>query len=300
VRAPDLGCGVGYAPQDLLLFPHWTVAENLAAARRGQLSGGLGEDELLGALGLEPLLARRADRLSGGEARRVALGRALLAAPDEELLLLDEPLASLDPPRRILVLGLLAALKATRRGPVVIVSHSAVDQCVLADVVQCIEVESDGRTSRSHFTPPAPPAEALAHEGAFENLLTLDVLELAGDVARCRLIGTAPLADGLELTVPSRGLEPGARALFGLHGDDVLLGLEDPGRVSARNKLVGRVAGLGRAGSFVNLVVALGAAGLSLSTHLTAGAVRDLELEVGAPVHVFFKTRSLRLLARLP
>ena len=78
VRAPDLERGVGYAPQDLLLFPHWTVAENLAAAKRGPLAGGLADEQLFAALDLAPLLPRRANRLSGGEARRVALARANL------------------------------------------------------------------------------------------------------------------------------------------------------------------------------------------------------------------------------
>jgi molybdate transport system ATP-binding protein len=295
VRRPDIGRGVGYAPQDLLLFPHWTVAENLAACRRGSLPGGLSDAALFAALDIEALLPRRAERLSGGEGRRVALARAILAAPDEELLVLDEPLSSLDRSRRVRVLGFLLALKDARRGPVVVVSHSAVDLTVLADVVQRIEVETDGSGVRSTFSAPVPAGRALGSEGAYENLLFGKVLELQDDAARCRLAGEV-----LEITVPSRDLHVGERALFGLRSDDVLLGIADPGRVSARNKLVGEVAALREEGPYINLEIDLGPGAPRVSTHLTVGATRDLGLEVGAPVHLFFKTRSVRLLARLP
>ena len=92
----------------------------------------------------------------------------------------------------------------------------------------------------------------------------------------------------------------GDRALFGLRSDDVLLGLEDPGRVSARNKLGGRVRSLAEEGAYINLSIGLGPGAPALSTHLTRGATRDLGLAQGAQVHLFFKTRSVRLLAHLP
>lgn len=290
VRRPDLELGVGYAAQDLLLFPHWTVAQNLEAGRRGALPGGLTEGQLLEALGLEELMERRADRLSGGEGRRVALARAILSAPDRGLLILDEPLVSLDAERRVLVVGFLLALKAARSGPVLVVSHSASDLACLVDWVQRIEQVPGGSSIRGGGV----PETELADEALFENRWLAEVLEVQGDVAVCSL------GHELQVVVPSRWLHAGERVLLGLGSDDVLLGLDDPGRVSARNKLAGHVSNLERAGAYVSLRVQLAGDAPDFVTHLTDGAVGELELSEGAAVHLFFKTRSVALLARLP
>lgn len=295
VRSPALTRGLGYAPQDLLLLPHWSVEQNLLACRGGPFPDGIVDEDLYQALGLEALLGRRADGLSGGEGRRVALARALFAAPNKELLVLDEPLASLDRERRVHVLGFLLALKAVRQGPVVIVSHDATDLCVLSDVVQCVELEEGQPGILSRFTKAAKPQHALRNEGAFENLLDAKVLSIEGDLARCVLF-----SGEVELTVPSQGLIEGDRALFGLRSDDVLLGLDDLGRISARNRLPGRVRSLEEEGTYIKLSIDLAAGDASMSTHLTHAATRDLGLDVDSSVHLFFKTRSVRLLARLP
>jgi len=114
---------VGYVFQDARLFPHLTVRQNLEygrwfARRRG---GHHSLPEVVDLLGLEQLLSRHPARLSGGEARRVSLGRALLSAP--RLLLLDEPLGSLEVARRQEILPYLDALIARHRIPVIYVTH---------------------------------------------------------------------------------------------------------------------------------------------------------------------------------
>lgn len=299
---------IGYAPQDLLLLPHWTVAQNLDAAREAApepLPEAL-EAALLLALELEPLLARQASALSGGEGRRVTLARAVLAAARTGLLVLDEPLASLDRGRRQLVLGFLLDLADWRRtsggGPAVVVSHSAIDLMVLCDEVQVLEtvVTADG-TRRSRFLPPGVPAEVLAEEGGYENLLVGKVERVFGDAASFALPG------GAEITIPGRDLEAGDRVVLGLRGDDVLVATEDPGAVSARNVLEGRVATATARGAYVALGIDLagvsrgsgdGTARLVIETHVTEGALRDLDLELGRRVLLLFKTRSIAILAR--
>ena len=98
---------VGYVPQDLLLFPHLDVRQNItyAAPRRSDLDA----PNLTHLLGLTPLLDRRVARLSGGERQRVALARALHSGPD--VLLLDEPLAAVDLARRRMILDTLVAIR---------------------------------------------------------------------------------------------------------------------------------------------------------------------------------------------
>lgn len=114
---------VGYVFQDARLFPHLTVRQNLEygrwfARRRPPM---MPITDVIELLGLGPLLARHPGRLSGGEARRVALGRALLSAP--RVLLLDEPLGSLDVARRLEILPYLDALITRHRIPILYVTH---------------------------------------------------------------------------------------------------------------------------------------------------------------------------------
>ena len=127
--------GLGLVFQDGRLFPHRSVRANLlfGAARAPADAPGPGLDEVVDLLGLAPLLARRPHELSGGERQRVALGRALLCRP--RALLMDEPLASLDPPRRQELLGYLAALPQRLNLPILYVTHQMDEVMRLADRV---------------------------------------------------------------------------------------------------------------------------------------------------------------------
>ncbi len=114
---------IGYVFQDARLFPHLSVAANLRyAARRAQAQHYVGLDAVAALLDLGFLMDRRVHQLSGGERQRVAIGRALLSQP--RLLLLDEPLASLDAARREEVLPYLETLRDQLAIPMVYVSHN--------------------------------------------------------------------------------------------------------------------------------------------------------------------------------
>jgi molybdate transport system ATP-binding protein len=114
---------VGYVFQESRLFPHLSVRQNLVYGRwvRRQREDAARFDEIVTLLDLSPLLTRPPARLSGGETRRVALGRALLSAP--RLLLLDEPLGSVDVDRRQEILPYLDRVMAEHRLPVIYVTH---------------------------------------------------------------------------------------------------------------------------------------------------------------------------------
>lgn len=127
IVVPPWARGVGWVPQEALLFPHLTVYENLAYADASPEA----VREAASLLEVTHLLQRRPRRLSGGERQRVALGRALLSSP--RLLLLDEPFSALDRPLRA-TLGRLVRAWADERGvPLVLVSHDDQDTDVLAD-----------------------------------------------------------------------------------------------------------------------------------------------------------------------
>jgi molybdate transport system ATP-binding protein len=124
----------GYVFQDLRLFPHRTVAANLAYGERSEAAV-MSRAETLEFLGIAHLARRYPATLSGGEAKRVAIGRALLSAP--RFLLLDEPLTSLDAPRAEEILRLLERIRDELRLPTLLVSHAAAEVERLAgEVVQ--------------------------------------------------------------------------------------------------------------------------------------------------------------------
>jgi molybdate transport system ATP-binding protein len=130
---------IGYVFQEGRLFPHLSVRHNLTygeafAKDRAPVAT---FDEVVSLLGLAPLLARRTRNLSGGEQQRVAIGRALLARP--RLMLMDEPLASLDAARRAEILPYLDSLRARFAIPTLYVSHSAEEVERLADEVATME-----------------------------------------------------------------------------------------------------------------------------------------------------------------
>ncbi|AVG76291.1 MULTISPECIES: molybdenum ABC transporter ATP-binding protein ModC [Pantoea] len=126
---------IGYVFQDARLFPHYRVRGNLRYGLSASMKGQF--DSLVALLGLEPLLDRFPLSLSGGEKQRVAIGRALLSAPD--ILLMDEPLASLDLPRKRELMPYLQRLAKQVDIPVLYVSHSLEEILQLADNVLVLD-----------------------------------------------------------------------------------------------------------------------------------------------------------------
>jgi len=217
--------GAGYVPQDTLLLPHWSAGRNVRAAAH--------DDGLVAStvamLEIGHLLERSVTSLSGGERQRVALARALVARP--RFLLLDEPLGSLDVPLRRRILPYLMRVRDRFRLPTVLVSHDATEVQALCDEVVVLEA---GRVVAQGV-----PGEVLRHaragERAFDNVLAGVVSAVHADTAVLRLDA------GGEARVPARGLAAGARAVFALGSDEVLLALDPPTRISARNVLAARL-----------------------------------------------------------
>lgn len=129
---------VGYVFQDARLFPHLDVRHNLGYGRHsGDSAGTFRFDAVVELLGIGALLERRVANLSGGEAQRIALGRALLSQP--ALLLLDEPLSMLDQARREELIPYLQRVRDETTLPILYVSHSAEEVKRLTDAVHVLD-----------------------------------------------------------------------------------------------------------------------------------------------------------------
>ncbi len=273
---------VGYMTQDPLLFPHCTVEQNLRYSPAGAAASNH-FTEVTDALNLRPLLGRMPRSLSGGEQHRVALGRALLSAP--ELLLLDEPFTGLDTHNRRTALALLDRVHRRFGVPWVLVSHRGADLALAADEVIVLEegaVAAQGNPLEclaAHATNPM----GLAHD--VDNLLrgpTRPVPEDAGlaelDWGGHRLIVPAPPA-------------PGSEAAYGCYANSLVLSLREPAQQSARNHLRAHIGALRPLGTAVIVELEIGHE--RLRALVLARALRELGLGVGAETWVNLKTTSL-------
>ena len=133
INLPPEKRNVGYVFQEGLLFPHVSVMNNLLYGRRRKQAGdnGIDFDQVINLLGIQDLLPRKPGTLSGGEKQRVAFGRAVLSNPD--ILLMDEPLASLDDARKEEMLPFIGGLSAHFNIPILYVSHSLEEIRTLTD-----------------------------------------------------------------------------------------------------------------------------------------------------------------------
>jgi molybdate transport system ATP-binding protein len=146
--APEVR-GVGYVPQDLALFPHFSVKRNVTYGRRGrEVAPGISLEHVVEVLEIGELLGRAVAQLSGGQKQRVAFARALLAQP--RLLLMDEPLASLDQELKWKIVPYLQRIRDEFRIPMLYVSHSPEEVMALCDQVlvlhagECLRVRPPG------------------------------------------------------------------------------------------------------------------------------------------------------------
>lgn len=278
---------IGYVFQEARLFPHMTVEANLAYGEwfTPKSERYASKAQILDMLGLGHLLKRRPRDLSGGERQRVAIGRALLASP--RLLLMDEPLASLDAARKAEIMPYLERLRDDVRIPIIYVSHSVAEVMRLASEVAVLQ---QGRLAA--FGPAAEIAQRLdlvPEEEREEGGAIIDMTVAAHDAGFDLTRLSSPAGD---VFVPGHVGPQGTPARVRIRARDVMLALEEPRNISALNILRGTVAAITPAGpSSVN--VRLDCGGAAVVARITRQSAAALRLAAGTPAFAVVKAVSV-------
>ncbi len=280
---------VGMVFQDARLFPHLSVAANLRYGLRRAAPGLIGWDEVIGLLGIGDLLTRRPACLSGGERQRVAIGRALLSQP--RLLVMDEPLASLDTPRRAEILPYLARLRGLNL-PILYVTHALDEVARLADTLVLVE---QGRAIAA-----GPVAQIAARAD-----LAIRLRDNAGAVLECQVAGHLEArgltrlallgGGGLELLVPLRPLPAGAAVRVRVAADEVILATTAPREISVQNILPARVQALAADQATGSVLVELRLGAAPFLARVTPDAVARLGLAPGGAALALVKSVSIQV-----
>jgi len=279
---------VGLVFQDSRLFPHMSVATNLRFGMRRVAPGGVRFDDVVELLGIGALLGRRPHTLSGGERQRVAIGRALLAQP--HLLLMDEPLASLDSARKAEIMPYLTRLKTTLKLPILYVTHALDEVSRLADSMVLIEagrVMGHGPVSDIASRADLP----LAQRDDAGALLLCRVEQHDTARALTRLRG-----GGAPLWVPRLDHPVGAACRVRIPAREVILATKPPDAISLHNIIPGVVRRIAPDATHRSALVEIALPAGGLLSRVTPDAVVRLELSPGSAVLALIKSTSIEVL----
>jgi molybdate transport system ATP-binding protein len=279
---------VGVVFQDARLFPHMNVATNLRFGMRRTAPGPIPFDEVVDLLGIGALLARRPHTLSGGERQRVAIGRALLAQP--HLLLMDEPLASLDDARKAEILPYLIRLKTALRLPMIYVTHSLDEASQLADWMVLIEA--------GHVTGTGTMSNIAARTD-----LLLAQRDDAGALLLCRVVAhdaerelTRLEGGGAAFWVPLLDAPLQAERRIRIPAREVILAGKSPDSISVHNIVSGTVRRIATETARRSVLVEIALPSGALLGRVTPDAITRLTLSPGAPVLALIKSTSIEVL----
>jgi len=280
---------LAYLFQEPALFPHLTVEQNVSFGLfgAGEVERASRVQDLLAAFRVEHLAHRKPAEISGGEAQRIALARALAPAP--RAVLLDEPLKGLDAELKAAIVDDLRSWNKIRQLPILYVTHQRDEVDALGERVIAVDRGQIVAEGAPHTVLDAPRKKRVAYAAGFENHLSAVIQDIreADGVMRARLAGSET-----ELELPLGYAAVGNRVHIAIRAGDILLAARRPEGLSARNILEGTLASLERNGTSVVCRVIAGAVFL---VHITPGAARSLELAAGQRVWLVIKTHSCHL-----
>ncbi len=288
--------GVGYVLQDLALFPHLTVEQNiefgLAHLQRSERKQRTAE--MLREFRIEHLRQQRPAEISGGERQRVALARSLVTDPC--VLLLDEPLTALDAATKGKILDDLRRWNQAHRIPILYVTHSREEVLALGERVLVLENGRIIAQGTPHEVLGAPLQETVAQLAGFENIFDAAVWMVHEDrgTMTCRLPAQQP-GTFVVLETPLIHAQAGEQLRIGIRAGDILLAVTKPEGLSARNVIAGRIVALDRRDM---IVAARVNCGVEMEVLLTLAARDALKLAEGSEVWLVIKTHSCHLMRK--
>lgn len=286
--------GIGYVPQDILLFPNMDVKGNLLSGAKRAARKGVSVDELyervVQLMNIESLLSRDVQTLSGGEKQRVALGRALCSGA--QLLLLDEPLASLDIALRRKVLPFIRSIREEFDIPIIVVSHNPVEVQALCDELLALEggeVTAVGSPQKVLTNPAIFP---MAEREGYQNVLDASILRHETDAT---VVCPGDPACEVEIyTRRARGI-PGSELQISIPAHDIIIANERPPLTSARNILEAEVIEIQPYEEVILVLVRLHESVSPIAVEVTTVSREKLGIEPGKLIYLIIKTVSWTL-----
>src|ERR1700685_31157 len=287
---------VGYVFQDLALFPHLSVLENveygfspLLRRPRRELSSGI-----LDAFRVTGLGSRKISEVSGGERQRVALARTLVTDP--AVLLLDEPLTALDASTKSKIISDLRSWNAAHGIPILYVTHSREEVFALGERVVALDRGRIVAQGTPHEVLDAPRQETIAQLAGFENIFDASVESTNADrgTMTCKL-HQEKVGSSVLLETPLVRAEVGAKLRVGIYAGDILLATVLPIGLSARNVIAGNIVSLEQRDVIVSARVNCG---VEMEVHLTLAARDALELVPGKQVWLVITQHSCRFMQK--
>jgi len=295
---------VGYVFQDLALFPHMSVEQNVLYGLK-PLPDGERKKRVLAILRsfrVDHLAYRRAREISGGERQRVALARTLVTDP--AVLLLDEPLAALDAPTKAKIIDDLRAWNEAHRIPILYVTHSREEVFALGEGVIVLDAGRIVAQGTPHEVMTAPRQETVAQLAGFENIFdaTVEAVHPERGTMICRIVSDPLPSHGagspVMIETPLVRAGVGSKLRVGIRAGDVLLATSPPQGLSARNLIPGHITSLEQHDVIVTARVNCGDAigSVEMEVHLTLAARDSLQLAPGKEVWLVIKTHSCHLM----
>jgi molybdate transport system ATP-binding protein len=278
---------IGYVFQESSLFPHLDARGNLnyGLQRVSRAQRRIGFDQAVQLMGLEQLLAHRANELSGGQRQRVAIARALLTSP--QLLLMDEPLSNLDLESRAEILPHLERLHDELSIPIVYVSHEISEVMRIADHIALLQAGRMLAFGSIHdlLTRPDLPLAHLESAGSiFEG-----IIEQHDAQYHLSFIAVA----GARLAISLRDAPLGQRVRVRIDARDVSLALKPPEHSSITNILPGRVMDVTNDRDPAQRLVRIDVGGRPLLARVTWRSVAQLAIAPGMALYAQVKSVAL-------
>jgi len=285
---------VGYVFQNLALFPHLTVEQNIqyGLAHLPPPDGEAQASAILQAFRIPHLAKRYPREISGGESQRTALARTLVTNP--AVLLLDEPLAALDGATKSKIIDDLRSWNQARRIPILYVTHSREEVFALGEYVIILDAGRIVAQGTPHEVIAAPQQETVAQLVGFENIFdaVVEAIRPERGTMTCRIAGEGgPVL--LETPLVRGGV--GLALRVGIRAGDILLATAPPVGLSARNVIPGRITSLDQHDVIITARVKCR---VEMEVHLTLAARDSLQLAPGREVWLVIKTHSCHLMQK--